>query len=99
MTCSPFRKPAERNNVAAASSVSLPDLSLHRRPGGGAAGARTAWRSARIVRVESLFSDQAPDELTQRHVPSDVQGRARAFQSMTGGGIEVERAAALAGLS
>ena len=29
---------------------------------------------------------------------SDVQGRARAFQSMVGGGMAVERAAALAGL-
>ena len=29
---------------------------------------------------------------------SDVQGRARAFQSMVGGGIEVDRAAALSGL-
>ena len=29
---------------------------------------------------------------------SDISGRARAFQSMVGGGMEIERAAALAGL-
>ena len=29
---------------------------------------------------------------------SDLQGRARSFQSMVGGGMEVERAAALSGL-
>ena len=30
---------------------------------------------------------------------SDLSGRARAFQSLTGGGMEAERAAELAGLS
>ena len=29
---------------------------------------------------------------------SDIMGRARAFQSMVGGGMEIERAASLSGL-
>ena len=33
-----------------------------------------------------------------RPFASDLSGRARAFQSMVGGGIDVDRAAALAGL-
>ena len=71
--------------------------------------AREAWRQAlhgvvaplgRLFQHELSFKLDAPDlsiDWTELRA-SDIMGRARAFQSMVGGGMEPERAAALAGL-
>ena len=76
--------------------------------GGGAAGTREAWRLALFSvlaplgkLVESELQDKLEDSVTlswQELRASDLSGRARAFQSMVDGGMEVERAAGLAGL-
>ena len=70
--------------------------------------AREAWRMAlfgvisplgRIVQSELRAKLDDGITLEWRELrASDLSGRARAFQSMVGGGIEVERAAGLAGL-
>ena len=52
--------------------------------------------------VEAELQDKLEDTVTlswQELRASDLSGRARAFQSMVGGGMEVERAAGLAGLT
>ena len=78
------------------------------RPSDGA-GMREAWRQVlfgvvaplgRAVQAELRLKLDSPglvltwDELRA----SDLAGRARAFQSMVGGGMEVSKAASLAGL-
>ena len=75
---------------------------------GQAATLREAWRLAlfgvlaplgRLVQAE--IRSKLSEELTigwQELRASDLSGRARAFQSMVGAGMEVERAAGLAGL-
>ena len=97
-----------RNSVATdiAAACGVPPALL--RPGDGTA-AREAWRHflygaiallARIVAAEIEFKLDAPgfefnfDAL----FASDLSGRARAFQSMVGDGMDIDRAAALAGL-
>ena len=77
--------------------------------GSQAASVREAWRLAlfgvlsplgRLVEAE--LQDKLEDSVTlswQELRASDLSGRARAFQSMVGGGMEVERAAGLAGLT
>ena len=76
--------------------------------GGQAAAVREAWRLAlfsvlsplgRLVKSElqSKLDDEVSLTWTELRA-SDLSGRARAFQSMVGGGMEVERAAGLAGL-
>ncbi len=77
--------------------------------GSQAASVREAWRRAlfgvlsplgRLVQAE--LQDKLEDSVTlswQELRASDLSGRARAFQSMVGGGMEVERAAGLAGLT
>ena len=73
-----------------------------------AASVREAWRLAlfgvlsplgRLVEAE--LQDKLEDSALswQELRASDLSGRARAFQSMVGGGMEVERAAGLAGLT
>ena len=76
--------------------------------GSQAASVREAWRLAlfgvlsplgRLVQAE--LQDKLEDSVTlswQELRASDLSGRARAFQSMVGAGMEVERAAGLAGL-
>ena len=76
--------------------------------GSQAASVREAWRLAlfgvlsplgRLVQAE--LQDELEDSVTlswQELRASDLSGRARAFQSMVGAGMEVERAAGLAGL-
>ena len=52
--------------------------------------------------VEAELRDKLDDEVSlswQELRASDLSGRARAFQSMVGDGMEVERAAGLAGLT
>ena len=76
---------------------------------GDAASTREAWRLALFSvlsplgqLVESELQDKLEDTVTlswQELRASDLSGRARAFQSMVGGGMEVERAAGLAGLT
>ena len=78
--------------------------------GTDASGRREAWRQflhgslqplAALVAEELAGKLEAPG-LTlgfDRLMASDLQGRARAFQSLTGGGLAAERAAALAGLT
>ena len=77
---------------------------------GDAAGQRESWRRFLHGSVQPLgdllaaeLADKldAPDlRLTfDRLFASDLSGRARAYQSLTGGGMDAERAAALAGLS
>ena len=76
--------------------------------GSQAAAVREAWRlclfgvlSPLGRMVESELQDKLEDTVTlswQELRASDLSGRARAFQSMVGGGMEVERAAGLAGL-
>ena len=77
--------------------------------GADATAARESWRRflhgsvmplADLLAVE-LRAKLAEPALTltfDRLMASDVQGRARAFQSMTKGGMEADRAATLAGL-
>ncbi len=76
--------------------------------GAQAASVREAWRLAlfgvlsplgRLVQAElqSKLDDEVSLTWTELRA-SDLSGRARAFQSMVGGGMEVERAAGLAGL-
>ena len=76
---------------------------------GDAASTREAWRlclfgvlSPLGRLVEAELQDKLEDSVTlswQELRASDLSGRARAFQSMVGGGMEVERAAGLAGLT
>ena len=77
--------------------------------GSQAAAVREAWRlclfgvlSPLGRLVEAELQDKFEDSVTlswQELRASDLSGRARAFQSMVGGGMEVERAAGLAGLT
>ena len=77
--------------------------------GSQAASVREAWRLALLGvlsplgrLVEAELQDKLEDSVTlswQELRASDLSGRARAFQSMVGGGMEVERAAGLAGLT
>ena len=77
--------------------------------GSQAAAVREAWRlclfgvlSPLGRLVEAELQDKLEDTVTlswQELRASDLSGRARAFQSMVGGGMEVERAAGLAGLT
>ena len=72
------------------------------------AALREAWRQflhASVVPVSELVTAELSDKLDtpiklnfDRMFASDLSGRARAFQSMVGGGMPVEKAAALAGL-
>ena len=91
--------------VLAACGVSA-DLFTH----GDAAGQRESWRRflhGSVSPLAELLAVELADKLDtpglalgfDRLFASDVSGRARAFQSLTGGGMEAERAAALAGLS
>ena len=75
---------------------------------GDGTAAREAWRQllfgvvAPLGRiVEHELADKLEADITLQWDElraSDLSGRARAFQSMVGGGMEVEKAAALAGL-
>ena len=78
--------------------------------GGDAAGKRESWRIllhgavqpvADLLAVELGAKLDAPGLRLgfDRLFASDLQGRARAFQSLTGGGMAADRAAELAGLS
>ena len=82
------------------------DLFVH----GDAAGQRESWRRflhGSVQPLAQLIADELADKLDapglrltfDRLFASDVAGRARAFQSITGGGMEAGRAAELAGLS
>ena len=76
--------------------------------GAQAASIREAWRLALFGvlsplgrLVESELQDKLEDTVTlswQELRASDLSGRARAFQSMVGGGIAVDQAVAVAGL-
>ena len=73
-----------------------------------ASSLRESWRLALFgvvsplaVKVEAELTAKLETDVTlgfSEMKASDVQGRARAFQSMVGGGMEVERAVALSGL-
>lgn len=72
-----------------------------------ATGNREAWRRAlhntfqplgRLLEAASNVAGLGVSLGWDSLMASDVQGRARAFQSMVGGGMEVGRAAALSGL-
>lgn len=77
--------------------------------GDDATGMRESWRQflhgsvaplAKLVAAElsAKLERDIRFDFTELHA-ADVQGRARAFQSMAGGGLSVDRAARLAGLS
>ena len=76
--------------------------------GGAAQANREAWRQflhGTLAPLGALLADEASRKFGtevsgsfDQLFASDLQGRARAFQSMVGGGMEVERAAALSGL-
>ena len=77
---------------------------------GDAAGQRESWRRFLHGAVQPLADLLAAELAVKLDVPglrltfdrlfaSDLSGRARAFQSLTGGGMDKDRAAALAGLS
>ena len=69
---------------------------------------REAWRQflhASVMPVSLSVSAELSEKLDtdirlsfDRMFASDLSGRARAFQSMVGGGMDVQKAAALAGL-
>ena len=75
---------------------------------GGAGATREAWRLAlfgvlsplgRLVEAE--LRDKLDDEVSlswQELRASDLSGRARAFQSMVGAGMAIDKAVAVAGL-
>ena len=75
---------------------------------GGAGATREAWRLALFSvlaplgrLVEAELQDKLEDTVTlswQELRASDLSGRARAFQSMVGGGMPVDQAVAVAGL-
>ena len=75
---------------------------------GDAASTREAWRlclfgvlSPLGRMVESELQDKLEDTVTlswQELRASDLSGRARAFQSMVGGGMDVAQAVSIAGL-
>ena len=75
---------------------------------GGAGATREAWRLALFSvlaplgrLVESELKDKLDDEVSlswQELRASDLSGRARAFQSMVGGGMSVTDAVSVAGL-
>ena len=75
---------------------------------GGAGATREAWRLALFSvlaplgkLVESELRDKLDDEVSlswQELRASDLSGRARAFQSMVGGGMAVDQAVSVAGL-
>ena len=75
---------------------------------GPAAAIREAWRLALFgvlsplgKLVESELQEKLEDNVTlswQELRASDLSGRARAFQSMVGGGMEIGQAVAVAGL-
>ena len=73
------------------------------------AAAREAWRGflhGAVQPLAELLAVELRDKLDEPHLrlsfdrlfASDLSGRARAFQSMVGGGMDVTKAAALAGL-
>ena len=76
--------------------------------GGSSSGVREAWRLALFGvlsplgrLVESEFKARLDEEISlswQELRASDLSGRARAFQSMVGGGMPVDQAVAVAGL-
>ena len=76
--------------------------------GGSSSGVREAWRLALFGAlsplgrlVESEFKARLDEEISlswQELRASDLSGRARAFQSMVGGGMPVDQAVAVAGL-
>ena len=77
---------------------------------GDAAGQRESWRRflhGSIVPLGDLLADELAVKLDvpgltisfSRLFASDLSGRARAYQSLVGGGMDAGRAAALAGLS
>ena len=75
---------------------------------GDSASLRESWRLALFgvisplaVKVEAELSAKLDTSIQLGFAEmkaSDVQGRARSFQSMVGGGMEIERAVALSGL-
>ena len=75
---------------------------------GQGTAAREAWQrflhatidpSGRIVSEELTEKFEFPVSLSfDSLMASDISGRARAFQSMVGGGMDVTKAAALSGL-
>ncbi len=76
-------------------------------PGQGTA-AREAWRRFLHATIDPL-GKLVSEELTEKFefpislnfdslMASDISGRARAFQSMVGGGMDINNAAALSGL-
>lgn len=83
-----------------------PPLAL--RPRAGRTGQRESYRrlvastvepKARVVSTELSEKFEAGVSLDFRSLfASDLAGRARAFQSLVGGGMEVERAASPSGL-
>ena len=93
------------DHVSAAAGVPPPLI----RGDSDGTGLREAWRQflhatiqpvARIISGELAMKLDTPD-LTlsfDRLMASDLQGRARSFQSMVGGGMDVTKAAMLAGL-
>lgn len=75
-----------------------------------ATAARESWRRflhGSVQPLADLLAVELADKLDapglrlgfDRLMASDIAGRARAFQSMTGGGMDADRAAALAGLA
>ena len=77
---------------------------------GGGAGSRESWRRflhGSVQPLADLLAVELAEKLDARDLrlsfdrlfASDLMGRARAFQSMVGGGMDKDRAARLAGLS
>lgn len=100
----PELRSAAQNAVVAACGVPLGLVGDR-----DAAGLRESWRIflhgsvaplARRLEAELSMKLERPIRLDFTELyAADVQGRARAFQSMTGGGLAPERAARLAGLA
>ena len=98
-----LRRDAQRAVVAAC------QVPLGLLEGSDASGLRESWRQflhggvnplAKLVAAELSEKLERTINLDFTELyAADVQGRARAFQSLTGGGMEVSRAATLAGLT
>lgn len=92
-------------DIAAAAGVPAPLLSID----ADGTSRRESWRQflhGTIQPVADIISPELADKLDtpdlsfdfDKLFASDLSGRARAFQSMVGGGLDVAKAAALAGL-
>ena len=101
------REARDSVNATIVSSAGIPPTLIS--PMGDGTSMREAFRQflhSTVMPVSDIIKEELSNKLDtpdlsisfDRLMASDVQGRARAFQSMVGGGMAVEKAAMLSGL-